>query len=104
MAHISRLRKRFDPAKLKDARIKVLKEHADFMQRKIDASRRGSAAEAKKMLEKSKGEKSEYKPIGVFDYDELIYCKIRYGAEIVKDADFWKFWQKANDQSFMLRA
>ena len=101
MPHISRARRKLDPGKLTQARQQVLKDHFDGLNRSINKSRSATEAEARKDLEKFKSKETPYKPLGTFSYDELVFCKLVYGADIVKDADFWRFWRKANGQEFL---
>lgn len=102
MAHISRGRKKFDENKLRTARKNVLDNHFDEMRNMIDKTRNATAAEAYKDMEDFKGNKSDWKPLGTFSYDEFIFCKMQYGEE-VNDPNFWKFWRKANGQQFLER-
>ena len=93
--------KKIDEKKMNEARKRVLDNHFEEMLHGINASRRVTEAEARKDLEAFKKNRSGYKPLGTFCYDELVFCKLTYGDEIVKDPDFWRFWRKANGQEFL---
>jgi len=103
MAHISRMRrKKFDEGKYRRAQKEILKDHFDRQHQAINATRRATAAEARKDFDSYKsGQTKGMKPLGTFSWDEVIYCQLRYGPEITRDPDFWKFYRKANDQSFL---
>lgn len=101
MPHISRARKKLDPGKLTEARKQVLKEHWDGIVHNINKTRRVTEAEARKDLDKFKDKKTGYKPLGTFSYDEMVFCQLVYGKDIIKDPDFWRFWRKANGQEFL---
>lgn len=105
MAHISRLRKTtFDKGKLAIAREQVAKEHREALQKRIEGGRKGAAKQAYQHYQNFKEKKKGWKPVGVFSFDEVILCKMRYGDEITKDADFWRFYQRASGQEFLLNA
>lgn len=102
MAHISRMRKKkLDEKKLRLARKQVFGEHIQKMNTMFQKTRNATAAEAKKDAEQFKKSKGEFKPLGTFSFDEMVFCQQVYGKDIVKDPDFWRFWRKANGQEFL---
>ena len=102
MAHISRLRKpKLDEGKLKKARKQVFEEYLQKINHNFQKTRKATEAEARKDLEHFKTKKSDYKPLGTFSFDELVFCQQVYGKEITKDPDFWRYWRKANGQEFL---
>ena len=102
MAHISRIRKpKFEETKLQSAREKLYREAIQKRNHEFNATRRQAAAKAYSYAEAHKKNKTDLVPMGVFSFDELVYCRMAYGEEITKDADFWKFWRKANGQEFL---
>lgn len=102
MAHISRARKpKLDEKKLNLARKQVFGEYIQQMNAMFNKTRNATAAEAKKDAEQFKKTKGDYKPLGTFSFDEMIFCQQVYGKEITSDPDFWRFWRKANGQGFL---
>lgn len=92
---------KLDEKKLRLARKQVFGEHIAKMNHMFNATRNATAAEAKKDAENFKRTKSDFKPIGTFSFDEMIFCQQVYGKEITQDPDFWRFWRKANGQEFL---
>lgn len=79
----------------------MFNEYVQKMNHSFNKTRGATEAEARKDAEAFKANNSDYKPLGTFSYDEMIFCVQVYGKQIIDDPDFWRFWRKANGQEFL---